>query len=65
MVITADQLRMSDGQRIQAITRIDEETKQQAAMLQQLDNTLSIQTEQRLAAQGDLNTLNSIYGIPH
>jgi hypothetical protein len=65
MVITADQLRMSDGQRMQAIGRIDEETKQQAAMLQQLDNTLSIQTEQRLAAQGDLNTLNSIYGIPH
>jgi len=65
MVITADQLRMSDGQRIQAIARIDEETKQQAAMLQQLDNTLSIQTAQRQAAQGDLNTLNSIYGIPH
>jgi hypothetical protein len=64
MVITADQLRMSDGQRMQAIGRIDEETKQQAAMLQQLDNTLSIQTEQRLAAQGDINTLNSIYGLP-
>jgi hypothetical protein len=65
MVITADQLRMSDGQRMQAISRIDEETRQQAAMLQQLDNTLSIQTEQRLAAQGDINTLNSIYGNPH
>jgi hypothetical protein len=64
MVITADQLRMSDGQRMQALGRIDEETKQQAAMLQQLDNTLSIQTEQRLAAQGDINTLNSIYGLP-
>ena len=65
MVITADQLRMSDGQRMQAIGRIDEETKQEAAMLQELDNTLSIQTQQRLAAQGDINTLNSIYGIPH
>jgi len=64
LVITADQLRMSDGQRMQAIGRIDEETKQQAAMLQQLDNTLAIQTEQRLAAQGDINTLNSIYGLP-
>jgi len=64
LVITADQLRMSDGQRMQAIGRIDEETKQQAAMLQQLDNTLAIQTEQRLAAQGDINTLHSIYGLP-
>ena len=65
MILTADQLRMSDGQRMQAIGRIDEETRQQAAILQQLDNTLSIQTEQRLKEQGDINTLNSIYGLPH
>ena len=65
MILTADQLRMSDGERMQAINRIDEDTRQQAALLQQLDNTLSIQTEQRLKEQGDINTLNSIYGLPH
>lgn len=65
MVLTADQLRMSDGQRMQAIGRIDEETKQQLAILQQLDNNLSIQTEQRLKEQGDINTLESMYAIPH
>ena len=65
MVLTADQLRMSDGQRMQAIGRIDEETRQQLAILQQLDNNLSIQTEQRLKEQGDINTLNSMYAIPH
>jgi hypothetical protein len=65
MILTADQLRMSDGERMQAIGRIDEDTRQQAAILQQLDNTLSIQTEQRLKEQGDINTLNSIYGLPH
>ena len=65
MILTADQLRMSDGERMQAINRIDEDTRQQAAILQQLDNTLSIQTQQRLKEQGDINTLNSIYGLPH
>lgn len=65
MVLTADQLRMSDGQRMQAIGRIDEETRQQLAILQQLDNNLSIQTEQRLKEQGDINTLESMYAIPH
>jgi hypothetical protein len=65
MILTADQLRMSDGERLQAIGRIDEDTRQQAAILQQLDNTLSIQTQQRLKEQGDINTLNAIYGLPH
>src|ERR1700722_5367060 len=51
MVLTADQLRMSDGQRMQAIGRIDAYTRQQLVILQQLDNNLSIQTEQRLKAQ--------------
>jgi hypothetical protein len=65
MVLTADQLRLSDGQRMQAIGQIDDETRQQLAILQQLDNNLSIQTEQRLKEQGDINTLQSMYAIPH
>ena len=65
MVLTADQLRMSDGQPMQAIGRIDADTKQQLSILQQLDNNLSLQTEQRLKEQGDINTLESIYATPH
>ena len=64
MVLTADQLRMSDGQRMQAIGRIDADTRQQLAILQQLDNNLSLQTEQRLKEQGDINTLKTLYGLP-
>lgn len=65
MVVTADQLRMSDAERMQAIGRIDTETREQQTILQQLDNTLSIQTALRLKEAGDINTLKLIYGLPN
>jgi hypothetical protein len=65
MVLTADQLRMSDAQRMQAIGRIDTDTREQLTVLQQLNNTLSIQTAQRLKEQGDINTLKLLYGLPN
>jgi hypothetical protein len=65
MVIAADQLRMSDDQRMQAIGRIDTDTREQMGILRQLDNTLSIQTAQRLKEGGDINTLKLLYGIPN
>jgi hypothetical protein len=65
MVLTADQLRMSDAQRMQAIGRIDTDTREQLSILQQLNNTLSIQTAQRLKEQGDINTLKQLYGLPN
>lgn len=65
MVITADQLRMSDAQRLQAIGRIDTETREQMGILQALNNTLSIQTAQRLKEAGDINTLKLLYGLPN
>ncbi|HET6253283.1 MAG TPA: TerB family tellurite resistance protein [Puia sp.] len=65
MVLTADQLRMSDAERMQAIGRINADTQAQLTMMQQLDNTLSIQTAQRLKEAGDINTLKALYDLPN
>jgi hypothetical protein len=63
MVLTADELRMSDDERLQVIGRVNGETQAQLAMMQHLDNTLSIQTTQRLKEQGNINTLKLLYGL--
>ena len=65
MILTADQLRMSDAERMQAIGRIDADTRAQVAMMQDLNNTLSIQTAQRLKEAGDINTLKALYDLPN
>jgi hypothetical protein len=65
MILTADQLRMSDAERMQAIGRIDADTQAQLTMMQELDNTLSIQTAQRLREAGDINTLKALYDLPN
>jgi hypothetical protein len=65
MVLTADELRMSDAERMQAIGRIDADTRAQLAMMQELDNTLSIQTAQRLKEAGDINSLKALYDLPN
>lgn len=65
MVLTADQLRMSDAERMQAIGRIDADTRAQLSMMQELDNTLSLQATRRLKEAGDINALKQLYGLPH
>ncbi len=65
MILTADQLRMSDDERMQAIGRINVDTQSQLAMMQQLDNTLSIQTALRLREAGDINSLKALYDLPN
>ncbi|HXD77598.1 MAG TPA: hypothetical protein VN616_07305 [Puia sp.] len=65
MVLTADQLRMSDAERMQVIGRIDTETRAQLAAMQELDNTLSLQATRRLKEAGDINALRQLYGLPH
>lgn len=65
MVLTADELRMSDAERMQSIGRIDTDSRGQLAMMQQLDNSLSLETAQRLKAAGDINTLKLLYGLPN
>ncbi|HMI59454.1 MAG TPA: hypothetical protein VK518_01055 [Puia sp.] len=65
MVITDNQLRMSDAQRLQAIERIDTDSRSRLSFLQQFNNTLAIQAAQRQQAAGDINLLKSFYGITH
>ena len=65
MILTPDQLRMSDAERMQAIGRIDADTRAQLGIVQELDNTLSIQTAQRRKEAGDINTLKALYGLPN
>jgi hypothetical protein len=65
MILTADELRMTDNDRMQAIGRINAESQAQLSMMQQLDNTLSIQTVQRLREAGDINTLKALYDLPN
>jgi hypothetical protein len=65
MILTADELRMTDNDRMQAIGRINADSQAQLSMMQQLDNTLSIQTVQRLREAGDINTLKALYDLPN
>ncbi len=65
MVSTDNQLRMSDDQRLQALDRIDVTITGQLVFLQQFSNSLSIQAAQRMKEANSINTLKSIYGLPH
>ena len=64
MVLTADQLRMSDAQRLQAIDRVYADTNSQLSFLKIFTNSLAIQAAQRAKEQNDINTLKQLYGLP-
>jgi len=63
MVMTDNQLRLSDDGRIQTIDRIYADITGQLRFLRQFDNAVSLQAIQRLKAAGDVSTLQKIYGI--
>jgi hypothetical protein len=65
MILTADQLRMSDAQRLQAIDRIYTEVSGQLAFLRQFDNALAIQAAQRTKEANTINALKLLYGLPN
>jgi hypothetical protein len=65
MVLTADELRMSDAERMAAIGRVQNDTRAQLTMMQGLDNTLSIQVAQRQREARDINSLKSLYDLPN
>jgi hypothetical protein len=65
MVTSDNQLRMSDDQRLQAMDRINGDMKGELAFLQQFDNELAIEAARRGRESNDINTLKSLYGIPH
>ena len=63
MVLTADQLRMSDAERLQSIDRVYADITGQLRTLREFNNNTSLQAVQRAREAGDIGTLKSIYGI--
>jgi hypothetical protein len=62
MVVTADQLRMSDADRLGTIDRIDTDIGSQLNHLRQFNNSTALQAAQRAQEAGDLQTIKSLYG---
>lgn len=62
-VITANQARMSDAERISAIDRIDGEMEDKLSFLRYFNNHTTMLAVQRAKEQNDAGTLQNIYGI--
>jgi hypothetical protein len=63
MIMTADQLRMSDADRLTAIDRIDDSMTAQLAALRAYNNANAIQAGQRGLISTDIQSLQNLYGI--
>jgi hypothetical protein len=63
MVITANQLRMSDAERIAAIDRVYGDITGQLRLLRSFNNSTSVQAVLRARESNDIGTLKNIYGI--
>jgi hypothetical protein len=63
MVVTAGTLRMSDAERLAAIDRIDTDITGQLGYMHSFDNDAAMQAMQRARAQGDIGTVQGLYGI--
>lgn len=62
MVLTADEMRMSDAERIKAIDRIDADVGEQLEGLRRFNEGLTIQALQRARELNNVQKLKSIYG---
>ena len=63
MVITGGTLRMSDGERLSAIDRIDGDVTRQLSLLHGYNNSAALQAAQRAQAAGDIGAVRGLYGI--
>lgn len=63
MVITGGELRMSDGERLSAIDRIDTDVTGQLSLLHGYNNSAALQAAQRAQEAGDIGTVRALYGI--
>jgi hypothetical protein len=63
MVITANQLRMSDAERLAAIDRLDRDMMDKLTFLRVFNNNGVIQGGQRGLEQNDINALRSLHGV--
>src|SRR5580658_5573750 len=65
MVMTADELRMSDSKRLTAIDRIDDSMTAQLTTLRTFNNANAIIDGQRSILTNDIHSLQNLYGITH
>ena len=63
MVITANKLRMSDDERLQAIENIYNDMQDKLMFLRHFNNNTTILAVQRAKDKNDVSTIRNIYGI--
>lgn len=63
MIITANKLRMSDDERLEAIDRIYDSMEDKLIFLRDFNNNTSIKAMQMAKEKKDANAMQSIYGI--
>ncbi len=63
IVITANKLRMSDDERLQAIDNIYNDMQDKLMFLQHFNNNTTILAVQRAKDKNDVSTIRNIYGI--
>jgi hypothetical protein len=63
LVTTDGELRMSDGERLSAIDRIDGDMTRQLSLLHAFNNSVAILAAQRAQAANDVGTVRGLYGI--
>ena len=63
IIITANQVRMSDDERLAAIDRIYGDVEEQLSFLRHFNNSTAILGFQRAGEQNDINVMRKIYGV--
>ncbi|TDH18155.1 TerB family tellurite resistance protein [Segetibacter sp. 3557_3] len=62
-IITADKLRMSDDERLQAIDKLYADITEKLVFVRQFNSKIQVLAIQRAKEQNDVNTIRNIYGI--
>lgn len=62
-IITANKLRMSDDERLEAIDRLFDDMQDKLAFLRSFNNNTTILALQRAKERNDVQTMRSLYGI--
>jgi hypothetical protein len=63
MLLTADELRMSDADRLQGIDRVDADISSQLRMMRMFDDAMAVQAGLRAKEAGDIGSIRGLYGI--
>ena len=63
MLVTSGQLRMSDGERLTAIDRVDGNVTGQLALLHSFDDAAALQVVERAQEAKDVGAVRGLYGV--